>query len=134
MFAKDNDKGDIEMEIVNNKEIMVFKSEDKGNVYYSLGVSKKDIQGNYVNGYVSCRFKKGIELENRTRIKIKSAWLDFYLKDKKTITYVFVNDFEKVAEPNPYKEMSIKTQNDIGEQIKIEDSDLPFDPDEELPF
>jgi len=29
-------------------------------------------------------------------------------------------------EENPFKEMNTKVESDIGETIKIEDSDLPF--------
>ncbi len=118
------------MEIVSNKEEIIFKNEYNDKPYYTIGLSKKDKNGNYINGYMNVSFKKGVELENMTKIKIKSAWLDFYKKDVKTIPVIFINDFE-IAEENkkdPFEEFgdSIKTDFDLGEDMQIEESDLPF--------
>lgn len=40
------------------------------------------------------KFKKGIELENKTRIKIKQAFENFYVKGYDTIFYLQINEFE----------------------------------------
>lgn len=118
------------MEIVSNKEEMIFKSEYNDKPIYRIGLSKKDKNGNYVKGYMNVNFKKGVELNNMTKIKIKSAWLDFYKKDVNTIPVIFINDFEIVEEKekDPFKEYgeSIKTDFDLGEQMEITDKDLPF--------
>lgn len=118
------------MEIVSNKEEMIFKNEYNDKPFYTIGLSKKDKNGNYINGYMNVSFKKGVELENKTRIKIKEAWMDFYKKDVKTIPIIFINDFEIVdqGKKDPFKEYgeSIKTDFDTGEQIQITDADLPF--------
>lgn len=122
------------MEIVSNKEEIIFKNEYNDKPYYTIGLSKKDKNGNYVNGYMNVNFKKGVELENMTKIKIKSAWLDFYKKDVKTIPTIFINDFEivsttpQVSKKDVFEEFgeSIKTDFDLGEQIQITDNDLPF--------
>ena len=37
-------------------------------------------------------------MHNQTKINIKNAWLDFYVKDKKTIDYIFISDFEIVED------------------------------------
>lgn len=121
------------MEIVSNSEEMIFRKDYNDRPIYSIGLSKKDKNGNYVNGYMTCNFKQGTELENKTKIKIKDAWLSFYIKDKQTIPTIFINDYEVVGVPKPkqeedvFKEFgeSIKTENNY-EEIKIEDSDLPF--------
>lgn len=116
------------MEIVSNKEEMIFKNEYNDKPFYTIGLSKKDKNGNYVNGYMNVSFKKGIELENMTKIKIKSAWLDFYKKDVKTIPSIFINEFEIVGEnkKDPFEEFgeSIKTDFDLGQEIT--EADLPF--------
>lgn len=46
-------------------------------------------------------------------------------------TYVMVGNIEYLqtkekTEENPYKDMNIKVESDIGQSITIEDSDLPF--------
>lgn len=122
------------MEIISNNEEMIFRKDYNGKPMYSIGLSKKDINGKYVNGYMSCYFKQGTDIADKTKIKIKDAWLSFYLKDKQTIPTLFINEYEivEVAKPkeenDPFKEFgdNLKTESDIGEQIIIEDSDLPF--------
>ena len=122
------------MQITSNSEEMIFRKDYNGKPIYSIGLSKKDKKGNYINGYMNCNFKQGTELENKTKIKIKDAWLSFYLKDKTTIPTIFINDYEVVGVPkpkeetNPFKEFgdSIKTESNIGEQIEITDDEIPF--------
>lgn len=122
------------MEIISNKEEMVFRKDYNGKPSYSLGLSKKDKDGKYINGYVKVNFKKGVELDNKSKIKIKNAWLDFYKDNEKTMPTVFINEFEivengeKQEEKNPFEEFGehITTDFDTGEQIKILESELPF--------
>ena len=104
------------MKIENKHPVMIFVKEYNGNTYYNMGLSKKDQNGNYINGYISARFKKGTQIDDKKKIYIKDAWLDFYLKDKSTIPYVFINDFE-------YVEDAIVKSKD---EIVVEDSMLPF--------
>lgn len=122
------------MEIVSNKEEMIFKSEYNDKPIYRIGLSKKDKEGRYIKGYMNVNFKKGVELDNMTKIKIKSAWLDFYKKDINTIPVIFINDFDivsvtpTVSKKDVFEEFgnSIKTDFDTGGQIQITDNDLPF--------
>ena len=119
------------MEIVSNKEEMIFRNEYNGKVSYQIGLSKKDKDGKFISGYVPVNFKKGIDLKNKTKIKIKNAWLDFYKKDKATIPTIFISEFDITEEPkeeNPFEEFgnSIKTDFDVGGQIEITDDDMPF--------
>lgn len=74
-------------------EVMIFKNE-KGT--YKIGMSKKDRNNQYFNGYLLCKFKKGVEIENKTKIKIKNAFISFYLNDKETIPYIMITEYEKV--------------------------------------
>ena len=127
------------MEIISNKEEMIFKIENTHGDFYNIGMSKKKQDGQYENGYMPVRFKKDIVLENKTKIKIKDAWLSFNIKDKKTYPYIFINEFDIVEsgkevansgkkETNPFEEFGehITTDFDTGHQIEIEDSELPF--------
>lgn len=122
------------MQIISEKEEIIFRQEKDNKRFYSIGLSRKDQNGNYINGYMTAVFKKDVDVPNKTKIKIKEAWLGFNVKDKKTYPHIFINDFEVVEEPtkevakNPFEEFgeTIKTNSDIGQQIEIEDSDLPF--------
>lgn len=116
--------------------MMVFRREYEGKVYYNLGLSKKDQEGKYINGYIDCRFRKGVELEDKTKIQIKSGWLDFYkAKDNGTRVYVFVNEFEKVEgetkQPtNSEIVQAVMNDNDpfkeFANEVEVEGFELPF--------
>jgi hypothetical protein len=109
------------MNLSSDRPIMVFKREYNGRVFYSLGLSKKDRNNNYINGYMACEFRKGVSLESKTRIYIKNAFLTFYLKDKKTIPYIKVLEFETVEETIQNSKDIFK---DFGEQVAIDDNFL----------
>ena len=121
----------MKVQIVENKDVMIFRQDKDNKRFYSVGLSRKDQNGNFINGYMTVVFKKDVELENKTKIKIKEAWLGFNVKDKKTFPHIFINDFDIVEQEektNPFKEFgeSFKTESGIGEQIQITDEDLPF--------
>lgn len=103
--------------------VMVFKNEYNGRVFYSLSLSKKDRNGTYYNGYMPCEFRKGVSLENKTMIYLKNAFLTFYMKDKRTVPYIKVLDFETVEETIE-KTKSYDPYSDFGEQLPIDDNFL----------
>lgn len=111
------------------KTIYKYKTKD-GKEFYSLGLSKKKQDGTYENGFISCRFKKDTQLENKTRILIKEAWIDFYVKDRITYPYIFINKFEPVEEIKP--EDTIETPKSTtaydseNSDVQLSDLDLPF--------
>lgn len=106
------------MQISNEYPVMVFSNTKNDRTYYQIGISKKDKDGKYINGYIQCQFKNGVEIPNQTNIYIKNAWLSFYLKENKTIPYVFINEYQLVADV--IKETSNK------DEISLSDDDLPF--------
>lgn len=125
------------MNIKENYIVMVFCKEFEGRKLYSIGLSKKNKNGGYDNGFMSVRFKKDVVVNNKTRIKLKDAWLSFNTNEGKTFPFIFINDFEIISETNPSAEKcgketnpfedfgnSIKTE--VNEQIEIKESDLPF--------
>lgn len=130
------------MNIENQYPVAIFRFESGENIYYKMGLSNKDKDGNYINGYIPVQFRRGIELENKTKIYLKKAWLTFYLKkesingvDKNiTVPYVFVSEFEKVEEVIAgSKEKDIVKEEaaedpfkDLGNEITFTDDDLPF--------
>ena len=120
------------MDFKENFIVMVFTKEFDGRKLYSIGLSKKNKDGGYDNGYISARFKKDIVLNNKTRIKVKEAWLSFNTNESKTFPFVFINDFEILGtakpkeETDPYKEFGDNIKTEVNEQIEIQESDLPF--------
>ena len=101
------------MHIKENEEVMIFKNE-KG--YYTIGMSRKDRNKQYFNGYFPCQFKKNEIVENKTKIRIKNAFISFYLKDEKTMPYIMIVDYEKVENSKDY--LQVKNQ--------MEEDNLPF--------
>ena len=67
-------------------ETMIFRKEREsanGKWYaYSTGVSSKRQDGSWVNGYLDVKFRKGVEVENKTKIDIKNGFLS--VKEFKT--------------------------------------------------
>lgn len=126
------------MEIISNKEEMIFRKDYNGRPIYSIGLSKKKKDGSYEKGYMAVNFKEGTNIVNQSKIRIKQAWISFYLKDNKTIPTLFINDYELISIPKPkeedseeknlYKEFgeNIKIESNIGDQIEITDQDFPF--------
>ena len=124
------------MNIECDKEKMIFRNEKDGKVFYSIGLSKKNQDGKYTSGYITCRFPKDTNIENKTKIKILNAWLDFWVDDKKiTHPYIFINKYEMILDgiPNMKSEHSEK-----GVQLTDEEIDKAFSGKDEaeltLPF
>ena len=127
------------MNIQDNKPRMIFVKEYDGRKYYKVSVSKKLANGEYENGYIDIQFKQGVEFENKTKIYLKNAFLTFYKsKDKATIPYIFVMDYEIAEEQDKHnKETDVakqETKDDFADfgrevamnEIEIKDEDLPF--------
>ena len=114
--------------------VMIFKRDYEGRTYYSLGLSKKNQDGSYLNGYMPCQFKKEVTVDDKKKIYIKDAWLTFYIKDKKTMPYVFINQFEYV------EDVIKETKEETKEETKKESEPITFYAsdviltDEDLPF
>ena len=112
------------MNIECDKEKTIFRNEHNDKVFYSISMSKKDKEGNWQTGYVMCRFPKEADIPNKTKIKIHEGWLDFYLKEDKTIPYVFINKYEIIEDV----EIPQNTKSNYAEDsdIQLDDNSLPF--------
>lgn len=100
-------------------EAMIFAKEHNGRMFYSTGLSKKKPDGEYENGYIDVQFKKGVEVDNKTKIEIGKAWLTFYInKDKRTVPQIFISEFTVIG-TDGYKAPE-------GFQAIDDDSDIPF--------
>lgn len=123
------------MNIVTDRQYMIFRKDNEFGTFYKVGLSKKDMNGNYINGYKDVRFKKGVNLENKTIIYIKKAWLDFYLKDGKTRDYIFISEFETLENTIKKNHTEIKQSDpyeEIGQEVKQDSMNLY--PENDLPF
>lgn len=113
------------MNITHEYPVMIFRNDNEYGTFYSLGISKKNKDGEYINGYMPCQFKKDVEVENQTKIYIRNAWLTFYKKDKQTMPYIMIAEYEtveetiknsKTAEEDPFAA--------YGETVQIDDNFL----------
>ena len=117
----------IGMNIIEDKEKRIYRNEKDGKVSYLIGLSKKKEDGTYETGYINCRFKKDVSLEDKTKIIIKNAWLDFFKIEKRTLPYIFISEFEKVEEqPDTNVGDQQPSVDNWGSPKDIEPEDLPF--------
>lgn len=129
------------MNIENQYPVSIYRFENKDNVSYRMGLVNKDQNGNYINGYIPVQFKKGVDVEHKTKIYLKKAWLTFYLRKETiddgiiknvTVPYIFVSEFETVAETIEAAKVEVNevvTEDpfkDLGEELTFTDDDLPF--------
>lgn len=113
------------MNIESDKEKTIYRNEVNGKALYSIGISHKKQDGSWENGYMTCRFPKDADIPNKTKIKIVNSWLDFYIKDKVTHPYIFINKYEIVSESVEIPQ-NAKCEYDEKSDIQITDEDLPF--------
>lgn len=105
------------------RDYIIFK-DDYGK--YKIGLNHKTMDGQIEYANFPVRFKKNVVLENKSRIKIKNYWLDFYNWEydnkKGTTFYIFINEFEEIgkAAKDVFQEFANET---IDEDL---DDILPF--------
>lgn len=127
------------MNIQSDKPYMIFEKEYNGKKYYKVGLSRKKQDGTYENGYVDIQFKQDVEIHNKERIYLKNAFLTFYKsKDKATIPYIFVMDFERITDTIEHSEEKDVVKQDVKDdfadfgkevvldEVEITNEDLPF--------
>lgn len=79
--------------------VTIFRKEgNNGFVRYSAGISSKDKNGDWVNGYLDLNFKKGVELGNKAKINIKNSFPCVREYNGTKYYSYFVMDFEVVEE------------------------------------
>lgn len=121
------------MNIVNNYPVTIFKNEDGK---YVVGLSNKKQDGSYENAYYPIQFNRDVELENKTRIYIKNAWLSFYKWEyegkKGTTFFIKCSQFElaDTKEEPKQEEKGLDPYEVFGNSITVEQlddgMDLPF--------
>lgn len=112
---------------ITNNNTMIFAREIDGKIHYRAGLTRKNKDGEYENGYIDVRLPKDDKLENQTKININKAFLTFY-KTKKgdTIFYIVIQEYERVAETaekDPYEEFGKRVELEQQQELPM---DLPF--------
>lgn len=79
-------------------KVRVYRNDNGNYPRYSIGISSKNKDGDWVMGYMECKFKKGVELQDRDEIKINNSFfiVEEY-QDKKYIK-IMVTDFSPVGD------------------------------------
>ena len=105
-----------------DKGVMVFANEKEGAngkyTLYSIGVSSKNASNEWVSGFLNVRFKKGVEVANKSKIKINNAFPVVSKGGDKTYVSFMITDFD-VLEAGENSDGFVDMSN-------IKDEDLPF--------
>lgn len=118
--------------ITDGKPVTVYrqdKTSQNGVAYtqYSLGVSSKNTNDEWVNGFIDCQFKKGVEVSNKAKIEISNSFYTVNEYNGKKYYKLFILDFN-VVEQGEVKQLAPTPNGDMG--FMNIDTDL----DEGLPF
>ena len=101
------------------KGVTVFANEKDGAngkyTLYSVGISSKNQNNEWVNGYINVRFKKGVSVPNKTKIKINNAFYTVTKSGDKAYTSLMITDFENLDEKEEWVNVD-----------SIPDNELPF--------
>lgn len=101
--------------------VIVFAKEHNDMTFYSIGLSKKKMDGTYLNGYINASFRKGVVVPNKTKIEIKKAWLDFYVnRENHTVPQIFISEFDFMEDREGSKPA------EAPEGFAALDDDIPF--------
>lgn len=95
-----------------NVKGMVFRNEHETNgetwYSYSISVSSKSKEGEWINKSVPIRFRKGVQIPDRTRIDITDGWpIVIPYKDGNIVGF-FANEYEvidKTKEPEGFSQL-----------------------------
>lgn len=111
-----------------DKPVTIFRKdrEYSGGTFatYSVGVSSKDRDDNWVNGYLDVCFKKGVEVCNKSKISINNAFPVVRKYNDKAYVSWMITDFDVVEEGQPTPANDLANQGFLN--IPEGAEDLPF--------
>lgn len=118
--------------LTDDRSVTIFRKDKQtsnGGTFatYCMGISSKDKDGNWINGYLDVAFRKDVSVNNKAKINIKNAFPTVRKYNDKTYITWMITDFDvvdngEVPQPAPHP-------NDDGFMNipdGIEES-LPFD-------
>ena len=101
---------------------MVFANEKEGAngkyTLYSIGVSSKNTNNEWVSGFLNVRFKKGVEVANKSKIKINNAFPVVNKGGDKTYVSFMITDFELIR--------GGEDNDGFIDMSNVKESELPF--------
>ena len=104
--------------------IIVYRNDVNGNAYYKAMLTKTKQDGTKARFYKDLRFRNGVNLQNKTMIKINNMFEDVRENPKDKFNPIFslvILDFEVVE--NPFdKNTAINTYNSEINKEEIDDS------------
>lgn len=104
------------MQVITKYPITIYRKEFEDKVVYSTRVIKKDKEGNYLGAFIPVKFKKDINVEDRSKIKILNGWLDFYNdKANKPVFTIFISEFS-TEQGDVFQ--------DFGDSVELDDTFL----------
>lgn len=111
---------------------MVFRHDREGRASYTIKLGHKNISGEFDNAWLYCKFRKGVEIDDRSIIDIKKGWLEFYPvkftvigRDGKPTEKayekfgVFISEFDVVGTNEP-------VYNEPADSFAMANEDIPF--------
>lgn len=109
-----------------DKGVKIYAKEKEGAngkfMTYSLGISSKNQSGEWVNGFINCKFRKGVSVANKTKIKINSAFFVATKSGDRAYTHLMITDFD-VLEAG---ETAGESADDFMKIPEGVDEDTPF--------
>ena len=118
--------------VTDSKPVTVYRKDrptQSGSVFttYTLGISSKDKDGNWQNGYIDCQFKKGVEVANKAKIAITNSFYTVSEYNGKKYNKLFIMEFT-VEEPGEAPQNAPTPSDDSWMNIAdgIDDSEMPF--------
>ena len=112
---------------ISSSNAMIYAKEFDGKMRYSTAIVKKNNDNKYDRAYLEAKFQKGVQLENKTKIKINKGFMSFYKsKEGKDVFYLMIQEFEVLGNFNEEQKQEIyKVENITTEQLDLP-MDLPF--------
>ena len=108
-----------------DKGVRVYANEKDGAygkyTLYSLGISTRNKDGSWDNGYINCKFKKGISVPNKSKIKINNAFFTASKSGDKTYTNLMITDFDILE-----GETAAGEAEEFMKIPETDDSEVPF--------
>jgi len=110
------------------EDAIIYKKERTGSngtwYTYCTKVSSKDKDDNWQSAFIDIAFKKGVEVNNKAKIKIKNAFPTLNTYNDKTSIRWMIMDFEVIDQGEVPQPQNTNTDfMNIADEI---DEDVPF--------
>lgn len=117
--------------VTDGKAVTVYRKDrptQNGTVFttYTLGISSKDKDGNWVNGFMDCQFKKGVELNNKAKIEINNSFFTVSEYNGKKYNKLFIMDFTITDQGEVPAKAPTVDDDFLGIPDGLDDSEMPF--------